>query len=94
MLLAVLEVVLEGVKRLSGLDIEDSSRLTPDILIDEDVGPKSGEATVEEGSQDSFVFFLFSQGLILNGISRILPGVCGLNHTSLHRNTISELYNL
>ena len=77
MLLAVPEVVLEGVKRLSGLDIEDSPRLTPDILLDEDVGPNSGEATVREGSQDSFVFFHFSPGLVPNGISRILPGVWG-----------------
>ena len=46
MLLAVPEVVLEGVKRLSGLDFKDSSRFSaPDILLDEDVGPNSGEAT-------------------------------------------------
>ena len=50
MLLAVPEVVLESVKRLSGLDIEDSPRLTPEILLDEDVGPNSGEATVGEES--------------------------------------------
>ena len=77
MLMAVPEVVLEGVMRLSELDIEDSSRLTPDILLDEEVGPNSGEATVAEGNQGSFVSFPSSLGLVPNGISRILPGVCG-----------------
>ena len=77
-LLVVPEVVLEGVKRLSGLDFEDSSRFSaPDILLNEDVGPNSGEATVGEGSQGLFVFFHSSSGFASNGIPRILPGVCG-----------------
>ena len=84
MLLVVPEVVLEGVKRLSGLDFQDSSRFSaPDILLGEDVGPNSGEATVEDGSQDSFVFFHFSPAVAPNGISRRLPGVCGCLSQSL-----------
>lgn len=77
-LLAVPEFVPEGVKRPSGLDFEDSSRLsTPDTLLDEDVEPNSGEATVGEGSQGLFVFVHSSPGFASNGISRILPGVRG-----------------
>ena len=84
MLLVVPEVVLEGVNRLSGLDFQDSSRLSaPDILWGEDVGPNSGEATVGDGNQDSFAFFPFSPALALNGIWRRLPGVCGCLSRSL-----------
>ena len=78
MLLVVPEVVLEGVKQLLGLDFEVSSRFSaPDILLDEDVGPNSGDATVGEGSQGLFVFFHSSGRLASNGIARIVPGVCG-----------------
>lgn len=84
MLLVVPEVVLEGVRRLSGLDFQDSSKFSaPDILLGEDMEQNSGEATVGDGSENSFVFFHFSSGLVPNGIWRILPGVCGCLSQSL-----------
>ena len=78
-LLAVLERVPGDVKRLSRLDFEESSRFSvPEILLDGDMGPASGEATVGYGSQDVFALsFDFSPVLASNGIPRIPPGVCG-----------------